>query len=153
MDGQEGVGRTLLALAGVFVDVVAGRAGHAGRARLLRAQGAGAAGGGHAVHSVGHRDGVDLGHVIDELSALEREPGKPARGHTHISVLVHGSVLPLVHAQLPQGLLCGDSHSPLVRNLGASTAGESSGSECPRNAVLYSPTHKEVLTSWPSFIL
>lgn len=88
MDGQEGVGWALLALAVLLLDEVSWRAGHAGRARALRAQRAGPAGGGDAVHRVGHRDGVDLGHVIDELSALEREPRKPPWCH-HTTALGH----------------------------------------------------------------
>lgn len=71
VDRQEGVDRTLLALAGLLLDVVSWRAGHAGRAGLLGAQGTGPARRGDSIHCVGHRDGVDLGHVIDELSALE----------------------------------------------------------------------------------
>lgn len=86
MDGQECVGWTLLAQAGLFLDVVSWWAGDAGRARLLRAQGTRPAGRGDSVHGVGHRDGVDLGHVIEELSGLEREPRKSPRGHHAVAL-------------------------------------------------------------------
>lgn len=76
VDGQEGVGWTLLALAGLLLDVVPRRAGHAGWARLLGTQRTGPARRGNSIHCVGHRDGVDLCHVIDELSALKQEARK-----------------------------------------------------------------------------
>lgn len=61
---EVGVGWTLRALAGARVDVMSGRAGHAGRAGGLAAESTSPATGGHAIHGVADRDGVEPRHVV-----------------------------------------------------------------------------------------
>lgn len=65
---EVGVGWTLRALAGARVYVMSGRAGHARGARGLAAKGTSLATGGHAIHGIAHRDGVDPRHVVDPLT-------------------------------------------------------------------------------------
>lgn len=67
---QVRVGRTLCALAGAGVYVMAGGAGHARRAGGLAAESTRPATGGQAVHGVADRDGVDPSHVAEPLTEL-----------------------------------------------------------------------------------
>lgn len=64
MPGEEGVGRTLLALVSVFVDEVSSRTGDTRRAVLLTHHCTGVATRRWAIHRVSHRDWVDLRDVI-----------------------------------------------------------------------------------------
>lgn len=67
---QVGVGRTLLALVGVHIDVVSNWTGDARGARLLGHQGTGVTRSGNPAQNVGDRDGVDLHNIINKLPAL-----------------------------------------------------------------------------------
>lgn len=73
MDGQVGVRWTLLALVGFLLDVVAWGAGHTRWAGPLRTQGTGTAWRGHPIDCIGGCDRINLHHIIDETSVLERE--------------------------------------------------------------------------------
>lgn len=73
MPGEEGVGRALLTLVCVFVNKVSGRTWDAGRALLLTYHSTGVATGRRAIHSVSHRDRVDLRYVVHILTPLTNE--------------------------------------------------------------------------------
>lgn len=81
MGHQVRVGRTLRALAGAGVYVMAGGAGHAPRAGGLAAERTSPATGGQAVHGIADPDGVDPSHVAEPLTELRgRKQRKTKKG-------------------------------------------------------------------------